>query len=151
MIEFSSRGRYGLRLMVDLAQSYNRGLVSLAEVAQRLCLSLRYLEQLVAPLRQAGLVESGRGVRGGYRLSAPPEQITVGQVLRALEGPIAPARCALSEDCQRQPLCPSNRVWQKIRDAVADVLDSTTLADISDPELVAAAPSTALPQGDECR
>ena len=151
MIEFSSRGRYGLRLMVELAQAYDRGLVSLAEIAQKQNLPLGYLEQLMAPLRQADLLESGRGVRGGYRLSALPQCITVGQVLRALEGPIAPARCAVSEECQRQSLCPSTRVWYRVRDAVAQVLDSTTLADIIDSEPVAAASAIATPEGDECR
>ncbi|HEX77535.1 MAG TPA: Rrf2 family transcriptional regulator [Dehalococcoidia bacterium] len=148
-MEFSSKGRYGLRLMIELAHAYGRGVLSLAEVAHKQGLPLGYLEQLMARLRQAGLVASERGIKGGYRLSASPESITIGEVLRALEGPIAPARCATPQGCRREPVCPSTLVWHKIRDTVAQVLNSTTLADICCYP-VTATPAAVL-QGDECR
>ena len=149
MIKFSSRGRYGLRLMNELAHGYGQGLLSLAEVAHKQGLPLGYLEQLMARLRQAGLVESERGIKGGYRLSASPGSITIGQVLRALEGPIAPARCATPQGCRREPVCPSTLVWHKIRDTVAQVLDTTTLADICRYPVITT-PAAVL-RGDECR
>lgn len=134
-LKFSSRSHYGLRAMVVLAQSYPRGPVPLAEIARSEDISLSYLEQLMASLRRAGLVESTRGVHGGYQLIADPASVTVGQVLRTLEGPIAPAECASEVEnpgcCQREADCPSKTFWEHVRDNIAQVLDATTLADLS--------------------
>lgn len=131
---FSSRGHYGLRAMVNLALGYGGGPVALAEIARKENLSADYLERLFARLRKAGLVESTRGVRGGYRLASEPAAITAGQILRALEGPVAPMFCA-SEDCgeiacEREQKCGSRLLWQRMRDSIAQVLDSTTLAEL---------------------
>jgi len=108
--------------------------VSLAEVATDEALPRAYLEQLAIPLREAGIVASTRGARGGYALARDPREITLGEALRALEGPLAPMICA-SEDpnhalCERLGACSVNYLWVKVRDAISGVLDTTTLADL---------------------
>ncbi|MBI4297422.1 MAG: Rrf2 family transcriptional regulator [Chloroflexi bacterium] len=133
-MRFSTRGHYGLMAMVALAQRYNRGAVALAEVARAEGLSLAYLEQLAMSLRRAGLITSVRGAKGGYRLSADPSQVKVGQVLRALDGPLAPVECVSevpsSHHCGREVDCLSRPLWERLRDSVSLVMDSTTLADL---------------------
>lgn len=137
-VHFSTRGEYGVRLMVELARHYGDGPISLTEMADHEALPRPYLEQLVVSLRQAGLVKSTRGARGGYELARPPEEVRMGTVLRALEGPIAPMVCA-SEDpahagiCDRAGFCNVNTLWVKVRDAITDALDSLTLADLAAP------------------
>ncbi len=136
-VKISSRGEYGVRAMVALARNYGDGPVSLASVAKDSSVPPAYLEQLIAPLRKAGLVESKRGARGGYQLSRPPTAIRVGEVYRVMEGPVAPMVC-VSEDPADQtcPLiegCETRPVWLKVRDSIAEALDSTTLADLVDP------------------
>jgi Rrf2 family protein len=120
--------------MIALAQGYRKGPISLAEIAKSEEISLSYLEQLMAVLRKASLVEGTRGAHGGYQLTADPASITAGQVVRALEGPLAPAEC-VSEGveagyCRRETVCPSRPLWQQVRDSIAQVLDTTTLADL---------------------
>ncbi len=121
--------------MVQLAARAGRGPASLAEIALEEDLPRAYLEQLVMSLRDAGLVRSTRGARGGYELTRDPAVIRMGEVLRALEGPIAPMICA-SEDaehavvCDRSSRCTVNVLWVRIRDAVTGALDSMTLADL---------------------
>ncbi|HXZ95312.1 MAG TPA: Rrf2 family transcriptional regulator [Dehalococcoidia bacterium] len=133
-MKFSTRARYGLRAMIALAQGYQKGPISLAEIARSEDISLSYLEQLVTVLRRAGLVEGTRGAHGGYQLTAEPASITAGQVVRALEGPIAPAECvsegAEAGYCWRESVCPSKPFWEQVRQSIAQVLDSTTLADL---------------------
>jgi Rrf2 family cysteine metabolism transcriptional repressor len=134
-LKFSTRSHYGLRAMIALARSYPEGPLPLAEIARTEGLSMSYLEQLMACLRKGGLVASTRGVRGGYRLTDAPEAMTVGQVVRSLEGPIAPAECASegadSGYCERERDCPSRFFWQQVRDNIAQVMDGTTLADLA--------------------
>ena len=121
--------------MVQLGQRAGRGPASLAEIALEEDLPRAYLEQLVMSLRDAGLVRSTRGARGGYELTRAPGEIRMSEVLRALEGPIAPMVCA-SEDaehaviCDRSSRCTVNVLWVRVRDAVAGALDSMTLADL---------------------
>jgi Rrf2 family protein len=109
--------------------------VSLAEIAADEELPRAYLEQLVIPLREAGLVASTRGARGGYALARPPSEISMAEALRALEGPLAPMICA-SEDpaealaCLRAGSCSVHLLWARVRDAISDVLASTTLAEL---------------------
>src|SRR3990172_8785433 len=133
-MKVSSKGHYGLRAMVELAKAYGAGPVALPEIGETENLSVGYLEQLVASLRKAGLVESTRGMHGGYELTRSPALITVGDVMRALEGPIALAECAseMAEPgcCEREMDCASRLVWQRIRDSIIQVLDSTSLADL---------------------
>jgi Rrf2 family protein len=136
MLRVSTRGEYGVRLMVDLARHYGEGPRSLTEIGQAEGLDpkVQYLEQLVKTLREHGLLESTRGARGGYRLSRPPERICMGEVLRALEGPIAPMICAVEGDmeelCPRLEGCSTQYLWRKLRDAVTATLDAMTLADL---------------------
>jgi Rrf2 family transcriptional regulator, cysteine metabolism repressor len=121
--------------MVDLAKSTGKGPVSLTEVAASQDISLGYLEQLIAILKKAGLVESTRGAHGGYELARGPQEISVGDIVRALDGPIAPVECVAenrshSEGCDREAECPSRAVWVKMRDKMTETLDSTSLADL---------------------
>ena len=137
-VHFSTRGEYGVRMMVELARHHGAGPISLAELADHEALPRPYLEQLVVSLREAGLVQSTRGAHGGYELSREPDQIKMGEVLRALEGPIAPMVCA-SEDpshagiCDRTGYCTVNHLWLTVQRAISGALDSVTLADLSTP------------------
>ena len=132
---FSTKGEYGVRLMVHLARRYGAGPASLTEIASAEELPRAYLEQLVMSLRDAGLVTSTRGARGGYELALPPTSIRMGDVLRALEGPLAPMVCA-SEDpehaaiCGRSAGCTVNILWVRILEAITGTLDSMVLADL---------------------
>jgi Rrf2 family cysteine metabolism transcriptional repressor len=137
-VHFSTKGEYGVRLMVELARHYGEGPLSLADVAEHEDLPRPYLEQLVVSLREAELVVSHRGARGGYTLGRPPAQIRMGDVLRALEGPIVPMICAAhdretSGQCGRTTFCTVNTLWVKVRDAISDAVDSLTLADLALP------------------
>jgi Rrf2 family protein len=120
--------------MVQLGRRYGHGPASLAEIAAQEDLPRAYLEQLVTSLRDAGLVTSTRGARGGYELAVSPEQIRMSEVLRALEGPLAPMLCATEEPdhalCDRSARCTVNILWIKVRDAIAGTLDAMTLADL---------------------
>jgi|SRR4051812_31391505 len=134
MLQVSQRAHYGLRAMTELAKAYGHGRLSLTEIAQAERLPAGYLEQLVMPLRRAGLIEATRGAHGGYTLAHPPAQMTVGAVMRALEGPVAPVECLAIEyvagSCEREVGCLSRPVWQRLKDSVDQVLDSMTLADL---------------------
>lgn len=134
-MKLSARERYGLRAMVEFARHYGSGPVTLGEVAAAQDISLSYLEQIVAPLRRAGLLDSARGARGGYVLARAPEEITVADVLRVLEGAIFPLSCVGEEEtcapCAREAVCTARTVWQKVRDDLLFTLDSTTLADLA--------------------
>jgi Rrf2 family protein len=137
-VHFSTRGEYGVRLMVELARHHGAGPISLAEMADHENLPRPYLEQLVVSLREAGLVHSTRGAHGGYQLSREPSEVRMGEVLRALEGPLAPMICA-SEDpshagiCDRTGYCSVNHLWVTVRNAISGALDSITLADLAMP------------------
>lgn len=114
--------------MMALAKNYGEGPTSLKQIAQENNLSEHYLEQLASPLRNAGLVKSVRGAYGGYILAREPEKITAGEVIRVLEGPISPVEVLEDEEPAKRNL------WIKIRDAVKEVLDSTTIADLANYE-----------------
>lgn len=120
--------------MTELAAAYDRGLLPLSEIARLEQLPLAYLEQLIAELRKAHLVEGTRGVHGGYRLSRRPSEISVGDIYRVLEGPIAPVDCTLEDylpgSCSVEDNCLSRSVWSRVRDSIVSVLDSTTLEDL---------------------
>ena len=120
--------------MVQLARRFGTGPASLAEIAQDEDLPRAYLEQLVTSLRDAGLVTSTRGARGGYELAMPPSAIRMSDVLRSLEGPIAPMICATDapehHGCDRSARCTVNVLWVRVRDAISGTLESMTLADL---------------------
>jgi len=123
-----------LKAMFDLARHYGTGPVPLKSIAQRQNLSGQYLEQLITMLKKAGLVKSVRGAQGGYMLARGPAEIKVGDVIRALEGPLAPVDCVNEIDpkeCDQADFCITRIVWEKIRNSVALVMDSITLADLN--------------------
>ncbi len=124
-MKISTKGRYGLTIMMELAKHYGEGPTSLKKIANDNNLSEHYLEQLASPLRNAGLVKSVRGAYGGYILADKPEEITAGEVIRVLEGPISPVEVLEDEEPAKRDL------WIKIRDAVKDVLDNTTIDDLA--------------------
>lgn len=123
-MKISTKGRYGLTIMIELARKYGEGPTSLKSIAQDNNLSEHYLEQLATPLRNAGLIKSVRGAYGGYMLTKEPSDITSGDIIRVLEGPITPVEGIEDEEPAKQAL------WMRIRDAVKDVLDKTTLKDL---------------------
>lgn len=132
-MKLSTRGRYGLKAMFQLALHYGEGPISLKNVANEQEISENYLEQLVAQLRKSGLLESVRGAQGGYMLAKAPSEITVGNVLRILEGDMAPADCILDDElykCNREEECVTKLVWLKIRDSIDEVIDTITLKDM---------------------
>jgi Rrf2 family protein len=129
-MKISTKGRYALRLMLDLAIYGGGEPVSLKDVAGRQKISDKYLEQIVTPLSRAGLVRSVRGAGGGYLLTRVPGEYTVGDILRPLEGDLAPVECATdAQFCHRCGECVTVALWQEIHKAVSQVVDNTTLAD----------------------
>lgn len=134
-MKLSTKGRYGARAMLDLALNYKSDdqPVSLGGIAERQGISEEYLEQIFSSLRKAGLVESVRGAQGGYKLGRPAARITVGDILRVLEGSLAPVDCVVEgrrPTCERYDDCVMNGVWQKLADAINSTVDSITLADL---------------------
>lgn len=132
-MKLSTKGRYGVKAMFDLAQHVGEGPISLKSVAERQGISEHYLEQLVSGLRKAGLVKSVRGAQGGYVLGKEPDEIKVGDIIRVLEGPIAPVDCVSEEDpecCEKAKFCVTRTIWEKVRDSITEVLDSITLKDM---------------------
>ena len=127
----STRGRYGTRLMVDLAQHFADGPIPLAEIAKRQDLSAKYLEQLIILLKGAGLIRSARGRRGGYMLARKPEDISVGEIVETLEGKLAVVDCVTEPElCHRSPECPTREIWVGATDVLKNQLFSLTLQDI---------------------
>ncbi len=133
-MKISTRGEYGIRAMLDIALNSGEGPVTLKSISERQEISEPYLEQLVSCLRKAGLVVSTRGAQGGYELGREPDRITIGDLLRVLEGPIAPVECVNEAGndraCSNAHHCATRVLWQKLRDSMIEVLDSTTLADL---------------------
>lgn len=136
MLRVSTKGEYGVRIMVDLARHYGGRPRSLTDIAQAESLPLAYLEQLVKLLRECepALVSSTRGAHGGYRLSRSPQEISMGEIVRVLEGPIAPMICAtegeMTQICGYLEACKTKYLWARVRDAVAQTLDTMTLAEL---------------------
>ncbi len=135
-MKLTTKGRYGLRAMFDLALNYSAEPVSLNTIANRQGISVNYLEQLISPLRKAGLVKSIRGAQGGYMLARNPKQISVGEILETLEGPLAPATCVVETDdsdaCSCSEYCVTKIIYEKIRDSINDVVNGISLQDMID-------------------
>ena len=132
-MRISTKGHYGLKAMFFLALHYGPDPIPLKNVAERQGLSENYLEQLIATLRKAGLVKSVRGAQGGYILARAPSEINVGDIIRVLEGPIAPLECVsegVPSVCDQFDFCITRTVWEKVRDSIVEVLDSISLADM---------------------
>ena len=136
-MRISTRGRYALRAMEDLAQHGGSGPVSRRDISERQGISADYLAQLFRHLQSAGLVEGVKGPGGGYRLTRDPRLIRAGDVVQALEGPVAVVACALpcpdeGPSCTRVDRCPTHLLWRQVSEAVTGILDSVTLQDLSD-------------------
>jgi len=133
-MKISTKGRYSLRMLLDLAEHGDGGFVALKDVAQRQGISKKYLEQLVPLLNGAEFLRTNRGYQGGYMLAKAPDQYTVGQILRITEGGLAPVACLENEpnQCPRSAFCPTLPIWQGLRTVIDTYLDGITLQDILD-------------------
>ena len=130
-MKLSTRSRYGTRMMLDLAQHYDEGPVQIGAVAKREDISVKYLEQLIIPLKKANFIKSVRGPKGGHMLSKPPEEITVGEIVRILEGGINLSSCIENpEMCDRTSSCLTRGIWEETTKAMHDKLNSVTLSKI---------------------
>lgn len=133
-MKLSTKGRYGLRAVVDLALNGEQEAVALSSIAERQGISISYLEQLIAKLKKAGIVNSIRGAQGGYILAKEPEEISVGDILRALEGDLNPVDCAeiegSSNTCIGANLCVTKYVWMRISDSINNTVDTMLLSEL---------------------
>ena len=129
----STKGRYGLRAMFELAKAYGEGSLSIKQIAVAQGLPEPYLEQIFPALKKAGLVDARRGAGGGYGLALPPEQVSVGSVLVALEGELTPAECAGGDtSCENAGSCTTHAIWKRIYDGINGVIHGITLQDMVD-------------------
>ncbi len=129
-MKLSTKGQYGLKAMISLGVYAKDDYMTIKEIASDVDVSDNYLEQLIALLRKAGYVKSRRGAQGGYKLAKDPKDISVGQILRVLEGSLAPTSCSCEESmnqCTNHDRCITQEVWIKIRDGINDVVDSIML------------------------
>ena len=131
-MKISTRGRYALRLMLDLALNSPDQYVTIKSISERQDISNKYLEQIITALSRAGYVKSILGAQGGYKLARPAEEYTVGMVLRLIEGSLAPVACMddTPNKCPRSNDCVTLDIWKKLNDAINDVVDNITLADL---------------------
>lgn len=131
-MKISTKGRYGVRLMTELGLNYSKSIIPLKEIAISQDISQKYLEQIINQLNKAGLVKSIRGSQGGYTLSRAPEKISLGQILKVLEGSMAPVSCLEydGDGCERAHNCSSLPIWKELDEAIHHIIDKYTLADI---------------------
>ncbi len=130
-MKLSTRSRYGTRAMCDLANHYREGPIAIKDVSKRQELSESYLENLMTPLKAIGLVRTERGSRGGFILNKEPSQITLGEIVRIMDGSLSPVACVDDETfCHRAPQCVTRIIWCRLEKAITDVLDNVTLADM---------------------
>lgn len=133
-MKISTKGRYAVRVMLDLALNNTGECIKVKDIAARQGISEKYLEQIIAALSRAGYVKSVRGAQGGYRLSKAPEDYTVGMVLRVTEGSLAPVACLEdgADVCERCDTCETLSVWKELAQAIDQVVDGVTIADLAD-------------------
>ena len=130
-MKLSTRSRYGTRLMLDLAKHYQQGPIHLSTIAVQQGISVKYLEQIIIPLKKANYIQSVRGPKGGHVLARPPEEITVGEIVALLEEGASLAECSFNPKvCERSSICQTRYVWQEAAQAMFDKLNSITLADL---------------------
>lgn len=131
-MKISTKGRYALRMLLDLAEHGDQGFVALKDIAKRQDISKKYLEQIVPLLNRSGILQTNRGFQGGYKLAKKPEECTVGDILRITEGSLAPVSCLEHEPnlCERSGICATLFVWQGLYKVINEYLDSVTLQDI---------------------
>ena len=135
-MKISTKGRYAVRVMIDLAQNGNGKCVAVRQIAERQDISEKYLEQIIGVLNKAGYVKSVRGAQGGYRLTRDPSEYTVGDILRLTEGSLCPVSCLEGDvnECERCDTCATLKVWKKLQKAIDDVVDHVTIQDLLDEE-----------------
>ncbi len=131
-MKISTKGRYSLRMLLDLAERKDKGYISLSDIAQRQDISKKYLEQIVALLSGTGVLKTNRGYRGGYMLAKAPDQFTVGQILRVTEGGVCPIACISDEPnrCPRKGFCKTLPMWEGLNKVISEYLDGITLQDL---------------------
>jgi Rrf2 family transcriptional regulator, cysteine metabolism repressor len=129
-MKISKKGRYALEAVVDLAINSTSSLESLKNIAQRQNITVKYLEQIFYILKQKGLIRGKRGINGGYCLSKSMSEITAGEIVRAVEGDLAPVYCALDGDCDRYDGCLTRKLWRQIMFEMNDVLDKITIKEL---------------------
>ena len=133
-MKLSAKGDYALRALMDLASCYNQRLVQTHEMAMNHGIPEKFLEQILRDLKNARIVTAKSGTNGGYSLSRPPDKITFGEVIRLMDGPLAPIGCVslmYYNQCSEEPICKFQMVMKRVRDAIADIIDNTTLADVT--------------------
>jgi len=131
-MKISTKGRYALRMMIEIAERNSGEWIAIKEISERQGISVKYLEQIVTNLTRAGLLRSGRGPQGGYMLTKAPEQYTAGEILRAIEGKLAPVAC-LNDDvnkCERKETCRTVNFWMGLYKVINDYVNSVTLQDL---------------------
>lgn len=132
-MKLSTKGRYGLRALIDLAAHAQEGAVSIQSISERQSISESYLEQLARLLKKAGIIVSVRGAKGGYQLGRPAQEISVGDILRALEGNLDAVTCPANEGsggCQEADFCVTRFVWKRINDSITQAVDTITLGEL---------------------
>ncbi len=133
-MKISTKGRYALRMLLDLAAHENNGFIALKDIAQRQGISKKYLEQIVPIVNKSGILQTNRGFQGGYKLAQSPDKYTIGMILRLTEGSLAPVSCLDQTpiQCERSDECPTLPVWQGLNKVINEYLDGITLQDILD-------------------
>lgn len=133
-MKISTKGRYALRMLIDLAQHRGEGYIALKDIAARQNISKKYLEQIVPILNKSDVLNTNRGYQGGYKLAKAPDKYTVGDILRLTEGSLAPVACLDCNPvgCEHSGECPTLPIWKGLKDVICNYLDSITLQDILD-------------------
>ncbi|WP_315117986.1 Rrf2 family transcriptional regulator [uncultured Clostridium sp.] len=131
-MKLSTKGRYGVKAMVDLAINYGDEPVSIKTISERQNISEYYLEQLFAVLRKGKVIKSIRGAQGGYILSRDPRHITIGEIIELLEGPVSLSDCITEDSCENSNCCPTRLLWVRIKESIENVTRTTTLQDLVD-------------------
>ncbi|PYG89458.1 BadM/Rrf2 family transcriptional regulator [Ruminiclostridium sufflavum DSM 19573] len=133
-MKISTKGRYALRMLLDLAQHNNTGFISLKDISKRQNISKKYLEQIVPILNKSDILQTNRGFQGGYKLAKAPDKYTVGEILRMTEGGLSPVACMdqMPNQCERSGECPTLPIWQGLSKVINEYLDGITLQDILD-------------------
>ncbi|BAT72384.1 BadM/Rrf2 family transcriptional regulator [Thermosulfidibacter takaii ABI70S6] len=131
MIKVSTKGRYGLRAMIEIGKAYGKGFMLLREIAKRQGISEKYLSHIIPQLRNHGLIKASRGAHGGYTLAKPPEKISLREIIEALEGPIFLVECVGAPDvCDMSSNCETRKLWKRLSESLLKELENITLADL---------------------
>lgn len=142
-MKLSTKGRYGTRAALELALHYGAGPVLVRDISKSQDISERYLENILNALRKSGIVTSSRGARGGYQLNRDPAEITIGDVIRAVEGPLDVVDCTGKSECERMCTCSTNEVWRRLKEVIERELDSISLRDLADRDRILRAKQSA--------